>query len=131
MSAEAAETRIRDYVDQFTAAFAHRDPSLMRQCFRLPLTLVTLDGIRVIDSEDEYARWADSVHESLAAQRFSRTDATALSVLELSPVASLVHLDFAWTNADGERYQAGASSYLVATEGDDDWRILTVVGRAR
>ncbi|MQC28157.1 MAG: hypothetical protein DWG74_03625 [Chloroflexi bacterium] len=75
----------------------------MRHSFRLPLTLVTPDGIRVIDSEDEYTRWAESVHEGLAAQRFTRTDATALSVLELSPVAAIVHLDFAWTNASGER----------------------------
>ncbi|MDA0366615.1 MAG: hypothetical protein O3B31_13810 [Chloroflexi bacterium] len=103
MSAEAAEAHIRDYVDAFTVSYAGNHPSAMRHSFRLPLTLVTPDGIRVIDSEDEYTRWAESVHEGLAAQRFTRTDATALSVLELSPVAAIVHLDFAWTNASGER----------------------------
>lgn len=131
MSAEAAEARIRDYVEVFTTSYTNRDPSAMRHCFRLPLSVVTPDGIRVIDSEETYARWAHSVHEALESQQFSRTDATAVSVLELSPVAAIVHLDFVWTNADGERYLSGASSYVVATNGDDDWRILTVVGRAR
>lgn len=113
------------------ASYAGRDPAAMRDSFRLPLTFITPAGIRVIASEAEYLPWARSVYEGLDDQHFARTDATAISVLELSPTASIVHLDFVRTNTDDEQYLRGAASYVVATEGDDDWRILTVIGRSR
>lgn len=131
MSAEAAEARIRSYLEAFMASYANRDPAAMRDCFRLPLTFINANGINVIDSEAAYLPWAQSVYQGLDDQQFGRTDATAISVLELSPVAAIVHLDFVRTNASGEQYLHGAASYVVATEGNDDWRILTVIGRSR
>jgi hypothetical protein len=130
MSTEAAGARIRAYLDAFNASYQDRDPTAMRDCFRLPLTFITPIGVRVIDGDTAYVQWAESVYEGLDVQQFGRTDVTALSVLELSPVAAIVHLDFVRTNAAGEQYLRGAASYVVATEGDDDWRILTVIGRS-
>ena len=131
VSAEASEAHIRAYLDAFMRSYADRDPAAMRDCFRLPLTFITPTGIRVIESEQAYLPWAQSVYEGLDAQHFGRTDATAISVLELSPVATIAHLDFVRTNTAGEQYLFGAASYVVAKEGNDDWRILTVIGRSR
>jgi hypothetical protein len=131
LSAAAAEAHIRAYLNAFMRSYAERDPAVMRDCFRLPLTFLTPNGIRVIDSEQTYVPWAQSIHEGLDGQQFARTDATTISVLELSPVAAIVHLDFVRTNIAGEQYLLGAASYVVATDNDDDWRILTVIGRSR
>jgi len=131
MSATAAEAHIRAYLDAWMRSYTNRDPAAMRDCFRLPLTFISANGINVIESEAAYLPWAKSAHEGLDAQQFGRTDVEEITVHELSPVAALVDLDFVRTNTAGEQYLFGRASYVVATEGNDDWRILTVIGRTR
>ena len=90
MAEHAAVTHIRNYLEAFMRSYADRDPAAMRDCFRLPLTFIGATGINVIDSEEAYLPWAQSVYEGLDAQHFGRTDATEITVHELNPAAAFV-----------------------------------------